>query len=118
MTKIVESKDCGNSPKNKLVQDAAIGLAIGELDEAMVADNVIWHDVDDESFEGMAAFKERLNKRTPPSAVIVEHAISHGKVGAVSGITKDANGGETRFCHILEFTNSKGNVIAKIRSYA
>lgn len=117
MTKIVESSDCGNSPKNKFVQDAAIGLAIGKLDGTMVADNVIWHDVDEKSLEGMAAFKARLDKRKPPSAVIVEHAISHGKVGAVSGIVEDTNGGETRFCHIFEFTSSKGNVIARIQSY-
>ena len=117
MTKIVESCDCGNSPKNKFVQDAAIGLAIGKLDERTVAKSVIWHDVDDKSLEGMAAFKAKLSERTAPAAVIVEHAISHGKVGAVSGVIKDAKGGETRFCHIFEFTSSKGNVIAQIHSY-
>lgn len=117
MTKIVESRDCGNSPKNKFVQNVAIGLAIGNLDEKMVAETVIWHDAGDKPLEGMAALRAKLGGQTAPSSVLVDHAISHGKVGAVSGVIRDAKGGETRFCHIFEFTSTKGNIIAAIKSY-
>ena len=37
MTKIEESRDCGNSPKNSFVQTVAIALETGEARQALGA---------------------------------------------------------------------------------
>lgn len=118
VTRIQESRDCENSPKNKFVQDAAIGLAIGALDTDMVAESIIWHGVNAKPIEGTVALKAKLDEQISPSAIVVEHAISHGRVGAASGVITFGNDNQKRFCHIFEFTSAKGNLIAEIKSYS
>ena len=43
MTKIEESRDCGNSPKNSFVQTVAIALETGEALPEAFSDAVVWH---------------------------------------------------------------------------
>lgn len=107
MTKVQGSKDCGNSPKNRFVQDVAISLETGEVKPEVLSEDVVWHGVTNEPIEGRNAVREELAKRTKPSAIVVQHAISHGKVGAASGERTLGDGQKRRFSHMLVFTNLK-----------
>ncbi|MFC6760782.1 hypothetical protein ACFQFQ_16805 [Sulfitobacter porphyrae] len=117
MTRIQGSKDCGNSPKNRFVQDVAIALETGDATPEKFADDVIWERATETSLEGKKSLLKSLAARDTPETVIIEHAISHGKVGAASGETT-LNGAARRFCHVIEFASVKGDLVAVIKSYA
>lgn len=117
MTEIQGSKDCGNSPKNKFVQDVAISLETGEIDSECLSEDAVWHGVKNKPIEGIKAIGDQLADKAKPAAIVIEHAISHGKVGAASGEATLANGHTRRFSHIFEFTNTKANCVAAIKSY-
>lgn len=92
MTEIHHSSSCGNSPKNKRVEDIAIALELGE--------------------------HPAHNPPTiKPAAITITHAIAHGKVGAANGYTRFQNGSVRRFAHIIEFTSAACNAIAHVESY-
>ncbi len=118
MTQVQGSKDCGNSPKNKFAQDVAVALECGETDPGAFSENVIWETPSTEQITGKRALLEHLRDRPKPSSVVVQHAITHGKVGAASGEVTFANGHTRRFCHVFEFTSAKANCIAVVRSYS
>lgn len=118
LTQVQGSKDCGNSPKNKFVQDVAVAMERGEAIPDAVSEDVTWEQPATQLILGKTAIFEHLRSRPEPSSIIVQHAISHGKVGAASGEVILANGQTRRFCHVFEFTNTKANCIAVIRSYS
>lgn len=118
MTDIQGSRACGNSPKNKFVQDVAIFLELSEIKRDILSEDVVWHGVTHEPIEGRGAVQEQVAKRERPAAILVEHAISHGKVGAASGELILANGHKRRFSYFFEFTTVKANCVAVINSYA
>lgn len=117
MTKIQESKDCGNSPKNKFVQDVAVALETGKITSDALSDEVSWRRGLGTIIEGKKALLERLAEQRKPCLVIVEHAISHGRVGASCGELEFADGRRMRFSHFFEFTSAKASRIAAIKSY-
>ena len=118
MTEIKGSKDCGNSPKNKLVQDIAIGLAVGEIVPELIHDDIVWQRTGDEGVSGREDLMNMLVNQAAPESITVDHAVSHGKVGAASGEVVLANGHRRRFCHVIEFTSVKATCISAITSYA
>ncbi|WEX07510.1 hypothetical protein [Chelativorans sp. AA-79] len=118
MTEVTRSRDCGNSPKNKFVQEVAVALETGEATTLDFSEDVVWEGVSDEPIHGIGALIQVLADRTAPVAVTVEHSISHGKVGSASGQTTLGNGRSRRFSHIFEFTNTKANRVAVIKTYA
>ena len=117
MTQIQECRDCGNSPKNKFVQDVAISLEVGEVKSNVLDNDVVWYGKTDKPIEGIKSVEEQLADQTKPSAIVIEHAISHGKVGAASGEVTLANGRKRRFSHVFEFTNTKAKCVASINSH-
>ena len=118
MTRVTGSRDCGNSPKNKFVQDIATGLELGEATPQHFSEDVIWEGVSEDPINGMGALMQELARRTTPIAITIEHAISHGRVGCASGETAIGNGRSRRFSHVFEFTNAKANRVAMINTYA
>ena len=118
MVQIHDSKDCGNSPKNKFVQDVAVAIECGEAVPSAFSEDVIWENPSKEPISGKDAVFEDLEARPKPSSVVVQHAISHGRVGAASGEVTFTNGDTQRFCHVFEFTNTKANCVAVVRSYS
>ena len=118
MTEIHGSRDCGNSPKNKFVQDIAIALETGEAVPQDFSEDVVWEGASEEPINGRRALFQELARRTTPIAITVEHAISHGKIGSASGEAALGNGRSRRFSHIFEFTNAKANRVAVIKTYA
>ena len=117
MVQVRGSKDCGNSPKNKFVQDVAVAFECGEAIPGAISENVIWEIASKGPISGKDAVFKELAARRKVSSIVVQHAISHGKVGAASGEATFTNGDTRRFCHVFEFTNAKGNCVAVIRSY-
>lgn len=118
MTQVQGSSDCRNSPKNAFAQDVAVALECGEISPDTLGDDVIWQQASGQTLEGKSAVLEHLEDRPAPKSVTVQHAISHGKIGAVIGeVTMEGNQAR-RFCHVFEFTNTKANCVAVIRSYS
>ncbi|MGX1500410.1 hypothetical protein ACSSV1_005475 [Labrenzia sp. MBR-25] len=118
MTQVHGSKDCGNSPKNKFVQDVAVSLECGDAVPSAFSEDVIWEHPSKGPISGRDAVFEDLGTRPKPSCVVVQHAIAHGKVGAASGEVAFTNGDTRRFCHVFEFTNTKANCVAIVRTYS
>lgn len=118
MIKITDSQDCRNSPKNRFVQEAAVALESGRLIAGQLSDKVVWHGPAANPLVGIAAVKQVLSARQKPVAIVVEHAIAHGKAGMANGHAALADGTRRRFSHVFDFTSAKGNCIAVISSYA
>ncbi|KEJ95999.1 hypothetical protein SAMN05444149_102356 [Pseudosulfitobacter pseudonitzschiae] len=116
-TEIIKSADCGNSPKNAFVQAIAIALETGEADPESFAPTVTWDTSATDRIEGRTALIEAIEARSVPTKVVIEHAISHGRVGAATGETIMANGHRRRFSHVLTFTNSKATTVATLKSF-
>ncbi|HEU4339072.1 MAG TPA: nuclear transport factor 2 family protein [Planctomycetota bacterium] len=121
MTRIVKSKDCGNSPKNLLVQTLAI--SIGKADRAnflrCVTEDVSWTYPGRPAVVGRAPAAELLAsvRRQAPLRIEVQHAMSRGRSGAANGVVELTPGSRMGFCHVIELASVKGDRVAKIISY-
>jgi hypothetical protein len=121
MTRVVKSDDCGNSPKNALVQEIAI--AISKLDLKPVIDRIngdaTWQILGATRLVGASAISAHLaTGRAPkPKAVVVLHALSHGRTGAANGTVTFADGSVRDFCHVFEFTSASGDRVSAISTY-
>jgi hypothetical protein len=121
MPKIIKSKDCGNSPRNLLVQSLAIAIerANASAFARCVTDDVIWALPGRRSFAGKAACLAYLKSRRQdaPKLVTVRRALSHGRAGAADGTLTDESGLTHGFCHVINFSTVKGDRISAISSY-
>jgi hypothetical protein len=119
MTKIVRSKDCGNSPKNRLAENLAVALLAGDDKTVteLTTDDVEWIMVGGEILHGRGAVLRALPKVVgAPVTLTVSHVMTHGKSGAVDG-TVLHRAGSARFCEVFEFSNAKGTRVNRIISY-
>jgi hypothetical protein len=120
VTEINRSGECGNSPKNQLVENVSVALATADVDalSEWVTDEARWEVVGGPTARGrsdLAAAVERAG-REEPTAVIIEHVVTHGKAGAVSG--RVAFGQRTReFCDVYEFSTARGTHVQSVKSY-
>jgi hypothetical protein len=117
---VVRSKDCGNSPKNGLVEDLAVALATGDVDTVakLTIDDAQWRIIGVGELRGRDAIVTALPRLVGRENTKLEitHVMSHGKAGAVNGII-ERNGGITDFCDVFELANAKGTSVARITSY-
>lgn len=121
MTRIIVSKDCGNSPKNNLIQHFTVAFAKRDAKFILdtVTDAIRWNIVGGRSIEGkanLAVFLGQL-KNDRVSLLTIHHIASHGKAGAVDGTQKSAAGELLAFCNVYEFGNTKGTLISEVTSY-
>jgi len=117
MTRLNRSPDCGNSPKNKMVEDIGIALEMRDFEylSTILDSGAVWS----YSRSMMTTAKQILDAliaQDKPAAVTIRHALCHGKVGAVNGYAERSKS-EQHFCHIIEFTSTKCNRIKRIDSY-
>ncbi len=117
MTRVSRSVDCGNSPKNRLVEDVVVALEVLDVDFLLgiLDSNAVW------AFAGGRAVSaqtilSRLSTMKAPTALTIDRVMSHGKVGAVNGIAKHGKDVQ-RFCHVIEFTSAKFTRVGRIESY-
>ena len=121
MTRVIISEDCGNSPKNILVQELTIALGKGNTKFLLknVTDDVRWNILGDKVIQGKDRFAEALeeSKNDPALELTIHHVATHGKAGAVNGTTKFKNNKTRAFCNVYEFSNAKGTSVREITSY-
>lgn len=117
MTRIVRSPDCGNSPKNLLAQEIAIALECGETPDAL-SEVCVWQTSGGAHLTGRAVISKALNDQARPAVLTIDHALSHGKLGAASGETTLEDGRIRRFCHVFEFSTAAGRSVKAISSFA
>jgi hypothetical protein len=122
LTTIIFSDDCGNSPKNIFLQNLTIAFAKGDKQSVLgsVTNDIHWHIVGERLVEGKEVFAEALEKigNDRVENLIIRHVVSHGKAGAVNGISKLKNGKTVAFCEVYEFSGAKGTSVREITSYA
>ena len=119
--RIVRSRDCGNSPKNALLEKAAVALATRDARALapLVADDVRWDFVGERVVEGREQLAAALAARHEGIARLVIHrVVSHGRAGCVNGTATRTNGEVVEFCDVYEFGNAKGATVRSITTYA
>lgn len=121
MTDIIINKDCGNSPKNLLLQKMTIAFAEANADFILgiAAEDIYWYIIGEKVVPGKASFTEALVelKTGEVEELTILHAISHGKVGAVHGRKKMNDGRVLAFCDIYEFTGASFTSVKEISSF-
>jgi len=121
MTKIIIGEDCGNSPKNLLVQKLTIAFAKGDSKHILgsVTDDIRWNIVGDELIQGKKNLAQALQQRKASKAaeLTVHHISTHGRSGAANGAIKFNNGKTRAFCDVYEFKDTKGSSVKEITSY-
>lgn len=120
MAKIVKSDDCGNSPKNLLVQSLAIAIETANASafSRCVSPDVVWAVPGRRSIAGKAACLAYLKSRKSGLKQLrIRRAISHGRAGAADGVIIPKAGPASSFCHVVDFASIKGDRISSISSY-
>ena len=121
MTSVRRSGDCGNSPKNSLLEDLTVAFATGERQILLAGTSadVRWEIVGQKQVAGKAAFVTALEElqAEPVAEITIQHVVSHGKAGAVNGEMRLASGERRAFCYVYAFSNAKGTQVREIRAY-
>jgi hypothetical protein len=122
MTVIIRSTDCGNSPKNRFVEDLEVTFARRDTGFLLnrVADDIHWNIFGETSIRGKDALEqaiESIPQDREVTEITINHVVTHGKVGAVNGIIKRKNDRTYEFCSVYEFSNTKGTNVRDITSY-
>jgi hypothetical protein len=123
LTKILRSKDCGNSPKNKFIEELEIAIAKSDIEFLLnrVTEDIHWNIVGHKSVRGAGKLSEALRRASPASAITeltIHHIVTHGKAGAVNGVRKYKDGVTCDFCTVYEFSSAKGTSVSGITHYA
>lgn len=121
MTIVIGSGDCGNSPKNIFLENLTTSFATGDRELLLnsVSEDIVWDIVGQEHIQGKPDFAAALEQRAKDrvAEIRIQHVATHGKAGAVNGSERLENGKTRAFCHMYEFTNTKGERIREITSY-
>jgi hypothetical protein len=119
VTKLELSADCGNSPKNQLLQELTVAIARADAERILelVTKDVRWTPVGRKPVAGARSVSRALVRLGPATSLEVGHVVSHGRSGAVDGIV--AFGKKKRsFCHVFEFGSAKGADVEAITTYS
>jgi len=115
------NKDCGNSPKNLLLQRMTVAFAEGDVDTILevVAEDFCWNKIGEKLIQGKINLIKELAhfNLTNVEELTILHALTHGKAGAVDGRIKYTNGKMAAFCDVYEFTSAKGTRVKEIISF-
>jgi hypothetical protein len=121
MVKINVRADCGNSPKQTFLKDFNIAYAEGNLDFLLdsISDDFNLDTVGDRQIRGKAEFAQVLatTRENPPTELILNSVITHGREGAANGTIKTQDGRTFAFCDVYAFKSAKGDKIKSITSY-
>lgn len=120
MIDITPSRECGNSPKNQFAEQIALALESRDVDILRNAldEHVIW-ERSDGSISGRDQVVAQLENMQRPDGLRVDHVVTHGKAGAVNGVTEfKGTERDRRFCHVLTFTNTKCQTVQRITSFS
>ena len=117
--KVIRSSDCGNSPKQKLLEDMSVALAGADagLIDSLAVPELVWLHIGKKPVEGQDAMLSAIRESGPATEVAIERVVSHGRAGAVNGIITRGSK-RTAFCHMFEFNNTKGTHVKSISTYS
>jgi len=117
--KVIRSSGCGNSPKQKLVEDMSVALAGADVGimASLAVPELVWLHIGKKPIEGQNAVLSAIRKSGPATEVAIERVVSHGRAGAVNGIIT-RSGKHTAFCHMFEFKNAKSTHVKSISTYS
>ena len=116
MTTITRSGMCGNSPKNQLVEELAIALIMGDQEKVKqwLTEQATIRLIGDSSFTNGHADAAAVDD---VKQITIEHAISHGKIGAASGTWSTGDGSTFAFSDQYEFSSAKGTQVSSVACY-
>ena len=97
--KVIRSSGCGNSSKQKPLEDMSVALAGADagLIDLLAVPELVWLNVGKTPIEGQNAVLSAIRKSGPATEVAIERVVSHGRAGAVNGIIT-RSGKHTAFC--------------------
>ncbi|MEK4852506.1 hypothetical protein NST04_21835 [Paenibacillus sp. FSL H7-0756] len=109
---------CGNSPKNKLAEDLAVALITGDTKTLshLLTDNSTVELVGSEHYP-LSAVLQKSASVPELTALTIEHAISHGKIAAVSGNWVTRSGIRFSFSDHYTFATTKGTEVTAASCY-
>lgn len=119
MTEIRKSGDCGNSPKNRLLQELVIAFARGDGSRVaeVVTEEVRWQPVGGKAVQGVETVCRAVTRHGPATRLTIAHVVSHGRAGAVDGVVEFGRK-RRAFCHVFEFGSAKGDRVRGITSFS
>lgn len=120
MVTIHEEPDCGNSPRKEILRDLVVALAQRDVEhiEAVLADDVSWTIVGEQTVSGREATKEMVLALPHVDELTFGTFLTHGRGGGVDGVLRLADGTQTAFCHLLRFKSTvKTAKVVGINSY-
>ena len=82
--KVIRSSGCGNSPKQKLVEDMSVALAGADVGimASLAVPELVWLHIGKKPIEGQDAVLSAIRKSGPATEVAIERVVSHGRAGA------------------------------------
>ena len=82
--KVIRSSGCGNSPKQKLVEDMSVALAGADagIMASLAVPELVWLHIGKKPIEGQNAVLSAIRKSGPATEVTIERVVSHGRAGA------------------------------------
>ncbi|WP_080848904.1 hypothetical protein [Cytobacillus gottheilii] len=112
-------KDCGNSPKKKIIQEILVAAA--RKDSSFILENsdenVCWNIVNKVNLQGKEKVGAYLQSNIVISQLELSAVITHGKQAAAHGQLTLANGDSYSFCHVIDFISAGKNVLKNVTSY-
>lgn len=119
MVEITPSNDCGNSPKNQFAEQIAIATELRDREflAGALAPEAEWELENGDTLNGDALSRHLVDSKESCVSLTVEHVVTHGKAGAVNGTLKLKSGSSRRFCHVMEFKNTKCREVVRLVSY-
>ena len=121
MAKIVKSGDCGNSPKNALLERVSIAFALGDFEsvESELVEDIQWSIVGSESVRGISQLGNawERQRRKAVKRVVIRHVVNHGRSGAVEGELELSDGRHIAFCDFCDFGSAKGTTVGRVSTY-
>lgn len=120
-TKVIKSKDCGNSPKNASAEEFVI--AVVTCNSPKVSkwshDDIEWQISRDETIQGKNEILKalRLRKNKVPTRLTIQTVVTHGKAGAVNGTAQFKDKEAVAFCYFIEFASASAKAVKKIVYY-
>jgi hypothetical protein len=117
---IQRSSDCGNSPKNRFAEDAAIALLCADAAKMLVilAADCRCEIVGAGGSQDCSGFPDDAFGNAAIRSIAVISVVTHGRAGAVEGTVTLESGTARGFCLVMRFTSAKADQIGEARLYA
>jgi hypothetical protein len=119
MTELQLNKNCGNSPKNQLLQELTVAMALADVERLsdLVTADVQWTQMGRMPVSGSQSVCRALARLGRATALKIDHVISHGSSGAVDGVVVFRRK-RRAFCHVFDFASAKGTGVSGITTYS